>query len=290
MLYSSIYDGDVAEQVSLQKYTSYRIGGNAEVLYRPYSVQGLQEFVKQNSSSNLTFLGLGSNILVADRGISGAVIVAHKGLKKLLLQDKYLYCEAGVACAKIAKYAQRASLSGAEFLIGIPGTIGGAVFGNAGCFGSEVWDIVETVEFMTTTGAIIKLSPKDVVYGYRYVRWPQFGWVVGVNLKLIEKHCNNIQISDLLKRRQTTQPIGQRSCGSVFKNPVNSYAGKLIEDIGLKGKTVGDAQISTKHANFFVNLGKASGEDMYDLIHFARQQVLNHTGYYLDLEMQFLGF
>jgi UDP-N-acetylmuramate dehydrogenase len=277
----------------LAEYTSWRIGGPADRLYLPADLQDLKNFLAQLPSNEpLCWLGLGSNTLVRDKGIRGTVIVTQGCLNELALVDEHsLRAEAGVSCAKVARTAARQSLVGAEFLAGIPGTIGGALRMNAGCYDGETWDYVVKVECIDRAGNVQIRTPDEYKISYRQVIGPENEWFVAACFQLPEgdKAQSLAKIKDLLERRAATQPTGDYSCGSVFRNPANNYAARLIEACGLKGMSIGDAMVSAKHANFIVNTGKAKAADIEALINKVAAKVKELHDIALIREVHIIG-
>jgi len=289
------YQGTLLQQEPLRRYTTWRVGGPADWLYIPASVADLQQFLAQIAPYQLpiTWLGLGSNVLIRDDGIKGVVIYTQGGLSALSLHNIGEVCaQAGVPCAKVAKFAARQGLIGAEFLVGIPGTMGGALAMNAGAFGGETWPIVNRVEVINRHGEIILRNASDFVPSYRQVQGLQADeWFSAAYLQLQAGDSawaeDNIKL--LLKKRNASQPIGEPSCGSVFRNPAGDYAARLIEQCGLKGKIIGQARVSLKHANFIVHDGGARASDIEQLIEEVRKTVFEQQGILLESEVKILG-
>ncbi len=292
----------------LAPYTAWHIGGPAEVYYRPSDPADLAIFLASRPTDEpITFLGLGSNVLISDKGLPGTVIhLLGSATHRLqggapiqwvdidpLEQSKALRIEAGVPCAQVAKFCAQQGLIHAEFFAGIPGTIGGALAMNAGAWGDETWQHVLQVEVINRHGQCYSRPAKDYRIHYRQVIAPHDEWFVagyfhfggGGDPTLIAQ-----KIKELLRTRNQTQPIGVFSGGSVFKNPSSDYAGRLIEASHLKGARQGDAVISTKHANFIINEGKATATDVYDLISHIQATVLRDHQVFLEPEVRFLGF
>lgn len=263
-------NGRLQQNVRLADYTSWRVGGPARQLFKPLDVQDLAVFLKSLSSDEpLLWLGLGSNLLVRDAGYTGTVIVTQGALKKIEQTDNLtIRAEAGVSCGTLARHTARLGLSGIEFLAGVPGTIGGALAMNAGCFGSETWQWVEKVETIDRNGVIRIRQPDEFEVSYRHVIKPVDEWFVAghFRLQLGEKAESLQKIKQLLDHRATTQPTNEPSCGSVFRNPQGNFAARLIEQCGLKGFRCGGAFVSEKHANFIINDGNATAADIENLI------------------------
>jgi len=281
----------------LARYTSWRCGGRADRLYIPAGRADLAEFVRRLPAAEpLTVIGLGSNLLVRDGGVRGTVVLPHTGLSVLELRDGLIYAEAGVVSPKVARFAALHDRTEAEFLSGIPGTTGGALAMNAGCYGGETWRHVVQVELLTRAGNFERRLPSDYVIGYRSVRradgrgtgdlftaaWYAFPPGDG--------KAARARIKQLLERRLATQPLDIPNAGSVFRNPPGDHAARLIETCGLKGEAVGAARVSEKHANFIVNPGgRATAADIESLIDRVRGVVRDKTGVDLSLEIEIIG-
>lgn len=284
----------------LAQYTSWHIGGPADKYYRPADTQDLVKFLATlGADEPITWLGLGSNVLIHDSGLRGAVIhtlaPAGSGGVTVIEQNKQkvlIRVEAGVTCAKLAKYCAKEGLLGGEFFAGIPGTVGGALAMNAGAWGGETWRIVKQVEVVNRQGKLIKREPGDYKIAYRTVKRKEEEWfVAGVfEFEKGDATLASKKIKALLQERTAKQPIGVFSCGSVFKNPECDHAGRLIEASGLKGFTIGGAQISPKHANFILNLGNAKAQDVLQLIEHIQSIVFKDHQISLEPEVRMLGF
>ncbi|MGZ8152888.1 MAG: UDP-N-acetylmuramate dehydrogenase, partial [Methylovulum sp.] len=285
--------GRLLHNEKLAKYTSWRVGGVADQLYVPFDREDLIEFIKALPDNESVFwMGLGSNLLVRDGGIRGTVINTKGRLKALkLAEDGSVYVEAGVPCAHVARFCGEQGLTGAEFLAGIPGTMGGALKMNAGAFGGETWRVVRQVETINSKGTVTVRLPEDFQISYRSVKGVEGEWFLAANLTLEPGDSQESlqKIKGLLEHRAKTQPTNQPSCGSVFKNPEGDYAARLIEQTGLKGVAIGGACVSEKHANFIVNTGNASAADIEDLIHYVQEQVKEHQGVELQTEVCMVG-
>lgn len=261
----------------LAPLTSWKVGGPARQLYKPDGLDDLASFVKNSPPEQaLLWLGLGSNVLIRDRGFDGTVILTQGRLNTLEKVDDFVVrAEAGVACAQLARFCARQYLSGAEFMAGIPGTVGGALKMNAGCFGGETWDNVLEIETLDRSGVVHIRMPADYEIAYRSVKGPEEEWFLAATFKLShgEKEDALDKIRTLLKRRADTQPTGELNCGSVFRNPPGDYAARLIESCNLKGHRIGGACVSGKHANFIINEGQASAADIEAMIEYVAKQV-----------------
>jgi UDP-N-acetylmuramate dehydrogenase len=285
--------GRLLENASLAEYSSWRVGGPAKSLYIPKDSDDLINFLKQLPPEEpLLFLGLGSNTLIRDGGIKATVIVTQGTLNKLeLLTPTLIRAEAGVASPAFARFSARKSLSGAEFLAGIPGTIGGALAMNAGCNGSETWEIVKAIEIINRHGEKKLRYPNDYQIAYRSVSiFPdEFYLAAHFQLKSGDKEKSLAKIRSLLAYRAATQPTNEPSCGSVFRNPQGDYAARLIESCGLKGEKIGAASVSIKHANFIINEGQATAADIEALIEKISDTVFKKHHIQLVREVHIIG-
>jgi len=284
--------GELRTSEPMSRHTSWRTGGEAKRFFKPESIEELSSFLAQTAvDETIIWVGLGSNLLVRDGGIDGSVICTSGVLGKMaLLESDLIRAEAGVPCAKLARFSVRFGLAGAEFLIGIPGTVGGALAMNAGAFGGETWPIVEAVETMDRHGRRFLRTPEAYQTGYRSVTGPQDEWFVAGHFRLkIARGDGLARTKALLEKRNETQPIGQASCGSVFRNPAGDYAGRLIEACGLKGHSIGGAVVSEKHANFIINNGTATAADIEALIQFIITRVEVEQGVRLIPEVHIVG-
>jgi UDP-N-acetylmuramate dehydrogenase len=277
----------------MSRHTSWRVGGPAQHFYRPADLEDLAGFLRDLPPQEpVYFVGLGSNLLVRDGGVRGAVIATGGALNRLeRVGEDRVRAEAGVASAKVARFCSRHGLSGAEFLAGIPGTVGGALAMNAGAFGGETWNIVHAVETLDRAGQLRTRPSSDYRVGYRRVEGPANEWFVAAHLRLARGEHSRIQslIKALLARRGATQPTQLPNAGSVFKNPPNDHAARLIEASGLKGACEGKACISTLHANFIVNTGGASAADIERLIRRVQAEVEARHGVRLEVEVRIVG-
>lgn len=276
---------------SLKKYNTWRVGGVAEKLYKPVNKEALQAYLVAHPNEPITFIGLGSNVLIRDGGLKGTVIVLTNKFSDYQIEEEQVYAEAGLPCAKLAKVVAKAGLVGAEFFAGIPGTIGGALAMNAGAWGGETWPLVKSVEIIDRQGNIKILDKTDVAYSYRTVNLKNNAWFLSATFLFTQGNVkeSEAEIKKLLHERAEKQPTGVLSCGSVFRNPDNHHAAKLIESCGLKGLRLGGASVSEKHANFIVNDNKASASDIENLIVKVQATVKEQTGFTLMPEVKILG-
>jgi len=285
--------GDLRYNEPLSHYTSWRVGGNADRLYLPADAEDLAAFLHSLAVSEpVFFLGLGSNLLVRDGGIRGTVICTKNRLKhmRVMAADR-VYAEAGVPSAQVAKFCSAQRLAGAEFLAGIPGTLGGALAMNAGAFGGETWPLVERLIMVDRLGNFVGRVPSEFGVGYRTVSGPADEWFVAAELRLHpgEPEISRSRMKSLLAARAEKQPIQQPSCGSVFRNPPGDFAARLIEASGLKGVSIGGAQVSEKHANFIVNTGSATAQEIETLMQLVRDRVGALQGIWLEPECRIVG-
>ena len=306
--------GELRLREPMARHTSWRAGGAAERAYFPADLDDLAAFLRALPAEEMAHMtGLGSNLLVRDGGLRGTVVFTHWALRGIRLESPGgIQAEAGVASPRVARFAAIHDLAGAEFLAGIPGTVGGALAMNAGCYGGETWDIVADVTTIDRSGALRKRTRDDYDIAYRHVRLKTEGrrqkaegpphasrltphgpeeWFIAATFRLQSGPAaqSRKKITELLKRRIATQPLGEPNAGSVFRNPAGDYAARLIEACGLKGRAIGGAQISEKHANFIVNLGRARAADIEALIQLAERAVKERFGIALEREVRIVG-
>jgi UDP-N-acetylmuramate dehydrogenase len=285
--------GKLERDVSLARYTSWKVGGAAEMLYQPEDLVDLQNFIKTlDAKVPVTWLGRGTNVLVRDGGVRGVVIIMQGCINKLeKIESNLLRAELGVSCVKLARYGAENDLIGAEFLAGIPGTVGGALAMNSGAYGSETWSYVLEVETIDRNGELHVRSPSEFEIGYRSVKGRNDEWFIAATFKFSAGDGQQAKqkIRELLGQRNISQPVGNKSCGSVFRNPENDFAARLIESCDLKGKTIGGAQISMKHANFILNTGDATAADIEALIANVRSTIESECGVLLIPEVRIIG-
>jgi UDP-N-acetylmuramate dehydrogenase len=277
----------------MSRHTSWHVGGPAEVFFNPRDRADLSAFLKSIPQDvPIHWVGLGSNLLVRDGGLKGVVISTLGALERLeRLNQTTIYGEAGIACARIAKQCARWSLGPAEFFAGIPGTLGGALAMNAGAFGGETWSHVVEVETVDRQGREHTRASTEYQATYRHVTTPANDeWFIAAKLKFEPKAgTSEAKVRALLERRKATQPIGEWSCGSVFTNPPGDHAARLVEVSGLKGYRVGDASVSEKHANFMINHGHATSDELERLIGHVQETVERLHGVRLNTEVRIVG-
>lgn len=284
--------GELRLNESLAKHTSWRVGGIARQFYKPVDKEDLSAFLAQlPAGESILWLGLGSNLLVRDGGFPGTVISTAGILQNFTVNDTSIDAEVGVYCSKLAKQAAKASLSGAAFFAGIPGTFGGALAMNAGAHGTETWSLISQVTTVDRRGEFHHRKPAEFDIDYRHVVGQEDEWFIAGSIALkegdqVEELAN---IKALLKQRNETQPTNQPCAGSVFRNPENDFAGRLIELSGLKGVCIGGAAVSEKHANFIVNTGDATAADIESLITLVQQKIALEQGVHLQAEVRIVG-
>lgn len=285
-------DVRVLRNERMSKHTSWHVGGPADLFFTPLDVADLAAFLRSlPATMPVMWIGLGSNLLVRDGGIRGAVVDTHGVFAEVeRLSDNEIWAGAGVACAKLAKQCIKWGLGPAEFFAGIPGTLGGALAMNAGAFGGETWNHVQAVATLDRTGKRRERPASDYSVAYRHVDGPPDEWFLGARLRFeLRPGVSNEDIRVLLARRKATQPIGEWSCGSVFTNPPGNHAARLIDSAGLKGFRIGGARVSEMHANFIVNDGTATAADIEQLIAHVRQTVESTHGVQLTPEVRMVG-
>jgi UDP-N-acetylmuramate dehydrogenase len=277
----------------MARYTSWRVGGKADQLYIPAGLDDLCTFLQSLPATEpVHFIGLGSNLLVRDGGVRGTVVLMHNVLTGLRMDGNLVYADAGVTCAKLAKFSAKQAKQGAEFFAGIPGTVGGALAMNAGCYGSETWNVVSRVTTINKQGQLHTRDAAEFIASYRHVDMPvSEEWFISAWFKLVagDAHESAQKIKALLAQRLSSQPLNLPSAGSTFRNPAGDFAARLIEASGLKGYIIGGAQVSEKHANFIVNIGGANALDIELLIKHMRETVLEKHGVALQQEVKVIG-
>lgn len=285
-------NGELKLNEPLSKYTSWRVGGSVDRFYRPKDVHDLSLFLQQLPEDEpLLWLGLGSNLLIRDGGFKGTVISTARTLQTMSVDGQKVHAEVGVYCSKLAKQAAKAGLKGTAFLAGIPGTVGGALAMNAGAHKSDMWSWVDSVTTINRQGQLIDRKASEFNVTYRQVDGHADEWFVATTLALelgdAEQELNDIR--SMLKQRNASQPTNQPCAGSVFRNPENDYAGRIIETLGLKGLRIGGAEVSTKHANFIVSDSTATSADIEALIAEVQQKVSVESGLNLQPEVHIIG-
>lgn len=285
--------GQLLVNEPMSRHTSWRVGGPVDRLYIPADIDDLATFLATRPAPEpVHWIGLGSNLLVRDGGVRGTVIITSGALNGIsVMEDTVVRAESGVAGAKVARFCAERELTGAEFLAGIPGTVGGALAMNAGAFGGETWNIVTAVETLDRRGERRTRQPEDFRIDYRKVEGPPGEWFVAAHFRLAHGDTVNGKtlIKTLLAKRGATQPTQLPNAGSVFKNPPGDHAARLIEASGLKGLCEGKACVSELHANFIVNRGGATAADIERLISRIQDTVKNLQGVALETEVRVIG-
>jgi len=295
------FNGEQLANEPMSKHTSYGIGGPADLLAYPVDQQDLLVLLRAAKAKQLpvVVLGGGTNLLVRDGGLRG-VVISLKRMQKIAVEREYrsiggsfvvVSAEAGTLFSKLLSFTAEEGLTGLEFAAGIPGTVGGAICMNAGTAGGETGDVIESVTLLSPDGTLVSRNREEMGFGYRTASIPEGHLVLEARLALRrdDKEKVKAHIKELLDTRKQRQPWGSPNAGSVFKNPMEESAGKLIEAAGLKGKKVGGAQVSDKHANFIVNLGKATAADVIKLMEIVKQTVLDVHGVRLEPEIKIIG-
>jgi UDP-N-acetylmuramate dehydrogenase len=277
----------------LARYTSWRVGGAADQLYIPAGLDDLSLFLQSlDAAQSVYFIGLGSNLLVRDGGVRGTVVLMHNVMTELRMDDGLVYAEAGVTSGKLAKFSAKEAKQGGEFFAGIPGTVGGALAMNAGCYGAETWNVVRRVKTINRRGELHTREASEFIASYRHVDIPVADeWFIAAWLAFTDGDANESaqKIKDLLAQRLAAQPLNLPNAGSTFRNPEGDYAARLLEASGLKGYIIGGAQVSEKHANFIVNIGSANALDIELLIKHMRETVQEKQGVVLQQEVKIIG-
>ena len=284
----------ILEQESMKKHTTFRIGGPADIFAVPDTIEKAAKIIGICREQKVPFyvIGNGSNLLVSDQGYRGVVVQVYKNLSAIEIEGDIITAQAGAMLSVIAKKAMAASLTGFEFASGIPGTVGGAAVMNAGAYGGEMKQVLTEVTVLTREGELRRIPSEELKLGYRYSVIPEKGWIVlEAKLKLHRGDYDMIKarMDELKEKRVEKQPLELPSAGSTFKRPEGYFAGKLIMDAGLRGFSVGGAQVSEKHCGFVVNTGEATAKDVRDLIREVSRQVKTKFGVELEPEVKMLG-
>ena len=282
---------EVLKNEPMSKHTSFKIGGTADTYIKVDTLSKLSAILKECKRSDIEYilLGNGSNVLVSDDGIRGVVIRLDGDFRQIALVDENtIYCGAGATLAQLCKFALNCGLTGLEFAWGIPGSVGGAVFMNAGAYDGEMKNVVHSVSHVSPDGKIGRIEKDDLDFGYRTSVYRKNNMIItGVTLKLEKGNTDDIRdkMDDFMNRRTSKQPLEYPSAGSVFKRPEGNFAGALIQQCGLKGKSVGGAQVSEKHAGFIINKSNATANDVKNLVKEIQNTVAEKTGYNLECEL-----
>ena len=286
------FNRSISLNQNLAKYTWFNVGGNAEILFIPNDIKELFDFLKSRSEKYEIFtIGAGSNILIRDKGISGITLIT-KNLKKISIDNLgIITAEAGAIDADVARFARDHERTGLEFLLGIPGTIGGGIRMNSGAFGSEFKDVLIDVKAINNLGEIKTFTHKDLQMGYRKIELGREWIFCEARFKTLKDTKENIstKMKNIIRLRKEAQPIAVKTGGSTFKNPPNQKAWKLIDEAGCRGLQNGDAMISQKHCNFIINLKKSSSQQIEELGKIVQEKVFKKSGIQLDWEIQRVG-
>lgn len=288
-----IKDVVIEENVSLKKYNTYRIDAKTKYLAHISSISGLVLLLQELKKDNIPYfvLGGGSN-LILDEYFDG-VIIKLEGLNNITINDNKVIAESGVMLGNLARETINNSLTGFEWAMNIPGSVGGSLVGNAGAYNSDMFENLESIKVINSNYEIVDMKKTEFVYGYRHTNIKELNLIVIEATFLLDrgnKDESKALVLDRNKRRQETQPLDMPSAGSVFRNPEGDYAGRLIEEAGLKGKKIGGAQVSLKHANFIVNTGNATSNDIKNLIKLIKKEVKNQFGVDLTLEQEIIDW
>ncbi len=279
----------------MKDHTTFRVGGPARYLVEPKDANELVKVIKACCEAELpyTIVGNGSNLLVSDEGYDGMIIHLFKNMSQIWIQGNFMILEAGVLLSRAANVACREGLAGLEFASGIPGTVGGAMVMNAGAYGGEMKDVVSSVKVLASDGRVREYTNEEMGFGYRQSRITgECSIVLEVELKLHPGKTEEIRarMDELREQRVKKQPLEYASAGSTFKRPEGYFAGKLIQDAGMRGFRIGDAQVSEKHCGFVINRGNATASEIGEVIEEVRKRVYEHSGVLLQTEVRFLGW
>lgn len=293
-LRANIPEEQILLNESMKKHTSFRIGGPADIMVVPHDTEQVKTAIEIFKAHNIPYfiMGRGSNLLVRDKGIRGGVIKLADGFSKAKVTDRQIQAQAGILLSSLSNLALRAELTGLEFASGIPGTLGGAVAMNAGAYGGEIKDVIEKVIVLDENQKVLSFTNSEMNFGYRKSIVQNTKMIVLEVYMTLEKgnyQESKEKIKELTKRRREKQPLNYPSAGSTFKRPVGYYAGKLIQDSGLKGMRVGNAQISELHSGFIINMGDATAEDVIKLIEKVKTRVYDRFGINLEPELKIIG-
>lgn len=279
----------------MKNHTTMKVGGPCDCLVMPESIEEIEKLVKYAKENNIKYyiIGNGSNLLVLDEGIRGLVIKIANKFCNVEVKDNIIIAQSGVSMPKLAQIAKKNVLSGLEFACGIPGTVGGCVSMNAGAYGSEMVNVVDEVVYIDDMGNINTMLREDMDFSYRHSIFSDNQDYIILSVKFKLEHGNLDNITKLMNEnttaRRTKQPLEYPNFGSVFKRPEGYFVGKLVSDSGLRGKTIGGAQVSTKHTGFMVNIGGATCKDVLELIKYVQDTVYEKFGVYLNTEVKIIG-
>jgi len=290
--------GEILNSVPMSAYTSFRVGGRVDYLAFPSDIQDLQEVLRRCNQQGVRYfvLGNGTNLLVRDGGIRGMAISLSRGFLRVEEVgggpgENLILAEAGGPLGKLVEFSSEKGLTGLEFAAGIPGTVGGAIFMNAGAFKEEMKGVLHSVRLMDPEGNISEKGKNELRFSYRSLEVEKGEVILGAQFSLRPENGQRVKakVEENIRWRKTKQPWDLPSAGSVFKNPVQGPAGRFVEEAGLKGSRIGDAQVSEQHANFIVNRGKARARDILTLVEMIREKVFKEKGVWLETEIQVVG-
>ena len=282
------------ENEPMSRHTTFKIGGPCDYLVEPYNEEEVKELISLLKENNLKYfvMGNGSNLLVSDLGIEGVVIKIGSNMSNITVENNIVKAEAGARLSALCSHCLEHSLSGLQFAWGIPGTVGGAIFMNAGAYGGEIKQVIESCTYLTADGEIVTACADELELGYRDSIFKRNGGIIlsaTFKMNLGNKNEIRLEMDGLIERRKLKQPLEFPSAGSTFKRPEGNYAGTLIENAGLKGVSVGGAEVSTKHAGFIINKGDATASDVRRLIEKVKQEVFLQNSIKLETEVIFIG-
>jgi UDP-N-acetylmuramate dehydrogenase len=293
-LYAELSESRILFDEPMRHHTSFRIGGPADALVMPGSVADLRRALQlaRRAAVPLTITGNGSNLLVRDGGLRGVVVKLGECFDRIEVEGTHMVAQSGALLSDVSRTAGAHSLTGREFSIGIPGTLGGAVIMNAGAYGGEMKDVVTQVTALDETGELHEMGPEELQFGYRRSALQPLGWIVAetrMALQPGDPAAIAAKMADLTFQRESKQPLSFPSAGSVFKRPPGKFVGPMVEELGLKGYRIGDAQVSEKHAGFIINRGEATARDVLALIEHVREKVQATYGVWLETEVRIIG-
>jgi len=285
---------NIIPECSLRDYNTFKIGGKCQALISVKNVESILNLIRflRENSINYYIIGRGSNIIISDNGYDGVILLLNGGFSDIEVRDNIIICQSGAKLSSVCLEAQKYGLSGMENLYGIPGTVGGALYMNAGAYGTEMNDVVESAEYIDLDGNLKNIKKSDMKLSYRHSIFSENGGIItSVSFRLENGDSLKIKsdMNECISKRRQKQPLEYPSAGSTFKRPQGSYASLLIDQCGLKGLSVGDAEVSTKHCGFVINKGNASCRDILELCENVRRIVKEKTGYLLELEPVILG-
>ena len=285
---------DILKNEPMSRHTTFCVGGEAEAFLRIRNKEQLEKLIPYFKLAELPYfvIGNGSNLLVGDKGYHGIILYLGDGMDQIQVDGNRLTIQAGCLMSRIAREAYEHALTGFEFASGIPGSLGGAVVMNAGAYGGEMKDVLASVDVLTQDLEIKTIPAAELNLGYRCSSIPEKGYIVlGATLQLKKGNAAEIRgrMAELAEQRRAKQPLQYPSAGSTFKRPEGYFAGKLVQDAGLKGKTIGGAQVSEKHSGFLINIGGATAQDILDLIAFCQKEVKDKFGVTLETEVKIVG-